>query len=344
MKICFDRVLPEERFKALRTFSLGDVFKTRLVAPLRKQWINGSNLRVRFIGGTPDQHAIVKQEADWWMEVANIKFTFNDAPDAEIRISFDESDGAWSYIGIDCASIPLDQPTMNLGFLDEGTAAHEFGHALGLGHEHQNPQGGIRWNEPVVIHDLQGPPNFWDEDTIRHNVLQKYSANQVKGTQFDPKSIMLYWFPANWTVGGQGTSQNNHLSPVDRDYIGSPAMYPKLQTPPLQSAKRLVPNYIRRTQASIGKPGEEDLFTFTVPADKPGRYTIDTRGETNVAMRLFGPDRRTLLIAEDDDSGLDLNAKISAELIPGEYYIQVRHSDQAKGVGKYTVKCFYKPT
>jgi hypothetical protein len=29
---------------------------------------------------------------------------------------------------------------MNLGFLDDGTAAHEFGHAIGLAHEHQNPR------------------------------------------------------------------------------------------------------------------------------------------------------------------------------------------------------------
>ena len=43
---------------------------------------------------------------------------------------------------------------MNLGFLDGGTAAHEFGHAIGLGHEHQNPAGGIEWNEEVVLRDL----------------------------------------------------------------------------------------------------------------------------------------------------------------------------------------------
>ncbi len=63
---------------------------------------------------------------------------------------------------------------MNLGFLDGGTAAHEFGHAIGLGHEHQNPAGGIQWNEPVVLQNLAGPPNNWDEATIRHNVLNKY--------------------------------------------------------------------------------------------------------------------------------------------------------------------------
>ncbi|MGH8550794.1 MAG: M12 family metallopeptidase, partial [Methylococcales bacterium] len=101
---------------------------------------------------------------------------FDNAPTAKIRISYDSSDGAWSFIGTDASSIPANQPTMNLGFLDGGTAAHEFGHAIGLAHEHQNPAGGIEWNEEVVLRDLSGPPNSWTPKQIRHNVLEKYKA------------------------------------------------------------------------------------------------------------------------------------------------------------------------
>ena len=129
----------------------------------------------------------------------NLKFEFNDAPDAEIRIGFDASDGAWSYIGTDCRSIPRNEATMNLGFMDGGTAAHEFGHAIGLAHEHQNPAGGIQWNEAVVIREMAGSPNFWDEQTTRHNILARYRADQVNSTKFDPASIMLYFFPVSYT-------------------------------------------------------------------------------------------------------------------------------------------------
>jgi hypothetical protein len=42
-------------------------------------------------------------------------------------LTFDSHMGVWSYTGTDCRSIPLNEATMNVGFLDGGTAAHEFG-------------------------------------------------------------------------------------------------------------------------------------------------------------------------------------------------------------------------
>ena len=116
---------------------------------------------------------------------------------------------------------------MNLGFMDGGTTAHEFGHAIGLAHEHQNPAGGIQWNEEVVIRELAKSPNFWDEATTRHNVLRKYTADQINGTQFDPDSIMLYFFPAEWTLNGIGTKANEVLSALDKAFIAGAKMYPK---------------------------------------------------------------------------------------------------------------------
>ena len=202
LKVCHDRILPQDlnRPHAIESGRRGS--PARAVFQFRKMWINGSNLRVRFIDGSASQRALAREQARWWTEHANLTFEFGTAPDAEIRVAFDPSDGAWSYVGTDCKSIPQNQPTMNLGFQDGGTSAHEFGHAIGLGHEHQNPAGGIEWNEAAVIRDLSGPPNNWNEDQIRHNVLNKYSIDQIKGTSFDGDSIMLYFFPARWTLNG----------------------------------------------------------------------------------------------------------------------------------------------
>ncbi|MGZ8381813.1 MAG: M12 family metallopeptidase [Nitrospira sp.] len=303
----------------------------RAVFLFKKMWINGSNLRVRFMGGNPAQQALAKEQALWWTQYANLTFDFNNAPDAEIRITFDSSDGAWSYIGTDCQGIPRNQPTMNLGFLDGGTAAHEFGHAIGLAHEHQNPKGGIEWNEEVVIRDLSGPPNNWTEAEIRHNVLEKYAVDQIRGTNFDPDSIMLYFFPGSWVKSGIGTKANDVLSELEKTFIASKDAYPRASVQEVELGINAAP-----TSASIGKPGEEDLFKFTVKTS--GRHVIETGGQTDVMMKLFGPNSQTRLIAEDDDAGVGLNARISVSLIPGQYFAQVRHYNKAGGTGSYSIR------
>lgn len=331
-KVCFDRLLPKDQMEHQPVRRVGG--RVRAISPRGKAWINGSTLNVRFIGGTAAERMLVREQAGWWTQHANLKFNFNDAPNAEIRIAFDTSDGAWSYIGTDCRSIPLNEPTMNLGFLDGGTTAHEFGHAIGLAHEHQNPSGGIQWNEPVVIAEMKKSPNFWDEATTRHNILRKYTADQLNGTVFDPESIMLYFFPSTWTLNGIGTNANEVLSAIDKQFIAGAKMYPGAGTgtPAAVDIKIGAP---KRTNGEIGKFGEEDLYRFVVKT--PAKYVIDTTGPTDVVMKLFGPNSKTALIAEDDDGGLATNARISRQLVPGEYLVQIRHYNKTSGKGKYAI-------
>jgi hypothetical protein len=332
IKCCFDHILPRDLLRP-HTMVTGPGGRMRAISPKGKSWINGSTLQVRFIGGTPSQQAKAREQAAWWSAVANIQFNFNNAPQADIRISFDDNDGAWSTVGTDARSVPFNQATMNLGFLDGGTAAHEFGHAIGLAHEHSSPEGGIKWNEPVVLAALAGPPNHWDADTTRHNVFFKYATDQINGTQFDPDSIMLYAFPAEWTLNGVATHANDILSALDKEFIAGAKMYPKSH-PGLPAATALTVG-APRVQANIGQPGEEDLYRFR--AESTGVYVIDTQGKTDVYMKLFGPTSPTALIAEDDDSGYGLNPRISRPLLAGDYFVQVRHYDRSSGTGQYSI-------
>ena len=91
-----------------------------------------------------------------------------------------------------------------------------------------------------------------------------------------------------------------------------------------------------RTAAAIGKMGEEDLFRFAVKT--AGKHVVYTAGPADVVMKLFGPDSPTALIAEDDDSGPSTNARIAVDLIPGDYWAQVRHCNKASGMGSYTIE------
>jgi len=110
-KVCIDRVLPQQIMQPQRIMKSRG--RERAISPIGKTWMNGSTLKVRFMGGTTAEQATAREQAGWWAAVANLKFEFNNAANADIRIAFDPNDGAWSYVGTDCKSIPVNQPTMN---------------------------------------------------------------------------------------------------------------------------------------------------------------------------------------------------------------------------------------
>ncbi|MFD1611156.1 M12 family metallopeptidase [Sphingomonas tabacisoli] len=192
------------------------------------KWAPGSNIRIAFLDGTAQQKALVKQYAvEWITNLANLKFSWvNDPAQSDIRISF-KYPGSWSVIGTTCKTVPKNQATMNFGWLTPTVTPaearrvilHEFGHAVGLIHEHQNPKGGIHWNKQAVIDDLSGPPNNWDLPTIQHNMFDAYAASEINGTKLDKDSIMLYPIPISWTTDGFSAGLNGQLSATDKTFI-----------------------------------------------------------------------------------------------------------------------------
>lgn len=161
----------------------------------------------------------------------NVTFTFQLDPsqgsNATIRISFDETQGCYSRIGTDALQDwgGLNN-SMNLGWMDaplahtftynnqsyttpssfdqggypgQGTViVHEFGHAMGMIHEHQTPfNNPLVWNTQAVYQLFEGPPNNWSAADVNNNILTPYSGMGMNGSAFDPYSIMKYSFPSN---------------------------------------------------------------------------------------------------------------------------------------------------
>ena len=170
---------------------------------------------------------IVKERIE---PIVNLSFTFiTDPKKAEVRITFDETQGAWSLLGTDCLTEKdYKQPTMNLGWFDVPTVMHEFGHTLGLIHEHQNPSGNkIQW-DVEKDYNWASKTQGWDKETTYTNIIEKYDSNQINGSEFDPESIMLYFFPGSLTLNNKGTDENLRLSKYDVLYINS--VYPNSPT------------------------------------------------------------------------------------------------------------------
>lgn len=191
------------------------------------QWQPGDIIRVTFLDGEESLRESVKAVALTWQRYANLKLYFVDSPaGSEVRISFKQPD-SWSYIGTDCLTVPADEPTMNYGWLTPNSSAdeidrvvlHEFGHALGCIHEHQNPAGGIRWNKEVVYAYYAGPPNEWSKDEIDRNLFQVYDRDLTVHTSLDAASIMIYPIDRKFTLDGFEVGLNNQLSSTDKKFI-----------------------------------------------------------------------------------------------------------------------------
>jgi len=154
-----------------------------------------------------------------------LKFEWIESDDGDIRIKLDNRAGAWSYVGNQSKQIPVEQPTMNFGWLDVSTIIHEFCHALGMIHEHQNPYGkGIDWNLKK-LYSWALATQGWDLYTTCQNITKKYAIDQVNGSDYDSRSIMLYSYPAWLTNNKVGTYRNIVLSETDKDWLS--AIYPK---------------------------------------------------------------------------------------------------------------------
>lgn len=208
----------------------------RSVAAPTKFWTNGQTLRIAITRYDEAMFQTVVAAIKQWAPHVNLNFEFielddnDELYDGDIRILLSHlNDGAdSSVIGTDAQNILPHLPTMVLGTDYQSpfftvAVMHEFGHALGVEHEHQHPDAPLDWNLPALYREFK--KHGWTEEEIYRNVLKKLDYRQIRQTPYDPKSIMHYAFPASVMWDKIEVPQNNQLSEQDIKFISS--VYPR---------------------------------------------------------------------------------------------------------------------
>lgn len=207
-------------------------------------------IRVCFMDGPQELwRRIATYANEWTLANTALKFDFGEGdtlrecdPDdgkvSHIRVGFDET-GYWSLVGQDSVHLASQYvKSMNLEDFDTAppdpeefrrVVLHEFGHALGFHHEHQNPVSGCEdefdWEHIYTY--LAGPPNNWPKEQVDFN-MRRLDQSGLVADRFDRDSIMLYTFPPDYFRSGEQSPcfapYTTALSPGDRGMMEQ--MYP----------------------------------------------------------------------------------------------------------------------
>ena len=188
-------------------------------------------ITAKILNGTAAQKTMIKDAAADWERNGNLFFRFVESGEADVQISINtkkESDGGWATTGKGTAS------RMELyNEFSYGTCLHEFGHVLGLVHEHQSPrflelvEWAYKGEELIAELRKDGIPD-WSEAKIRRSILTPKEVGPA--AKFDPDSVMTYEFSSklfkarpnapNPTLANEiatnGTKSNSELSADDK--------------------------------------------------------------------------------------------------------------------------------
>jgi hypothetical protein len=202
----------------------------RMAVIAKRLWKPGRLLRVRLLQ-KPSAHIAdrIEHYAKVWSEHADLTFKLVTSGGGDIRVSFDPGSGSWSYIGTEAKLIGERKPTMNYGWLTDGTAEaefsrvilHEFGHAIGAIHEHNHPDAGIRWNKPATYRYYMQSQG-WSKADVDAQVFSAYARSQLNSGAYDRLSIMHYAIPAELLqAGATPVGWNTKLSARDKVFVAS---------------------------------------------------------------------------------------------------------------------------
>lgn len=213
----------------------------RSVGKHTKFWTPGRTLRIAFLNGDQQFKQTVKDAAAAWETHINLTFDFVEGTQGDIRISSNTYSYYASTIGTDALLIDdHDEPTMHIGtdyWWDRyiPNIIHEFGHMLGLEHEHLHPQCNIPWDKPALyqsrgVLDESNPVYAPTKEQVDATFLNLLDLSEVNFSPYDSKSIMHYEIRQQWTIGDFKVDFNYTLSDADKAFVSQVYPQPEAQS------------------------------------------------------------------------------------------------------------------
>lgn len=196
---------------------------------------DGIVVGIKFLNGTQKmQDAVMKALGDWEDALeGSLSFAVSSHANA-LRTTF-ESGNKYvhaSKIGNRLVSIAEAKrfETNPNSSSARGIVLHEFGHALGLEHEHFSPHLDITWRSDQEIADHINqhlkPGTVWTTGMVKRNITGPRPNIQVCGDKlaFDKKSVMGYAIWPQWNLENITTAPAHSLS--NEDIACAQRLYP----------------------------------------------------------------------------------------------------------------------
>jgi Astacin (Peptidase family M12A) len=188
-------------------------------------WEVGQQILIRFFNGTSEQQSRVLSLAKEWEKYANIKFVQVYAEPSNVRVKFGTEEENYSLPGSDAIQINPAEQTLQLEFALfrdsirlKRTVLHQFGHALGLMHEHSPPDAGIQWNKDTMYRHYA--KLGWDSEMVDAQIFDLLNHHYSNSFGYDSKSIMRYPIPSWQTNNKFSVGWNNKISEGDKLLAG----------------------------------------------------------------------------------------------------------------------------
>ncbi len=195
-------------------------------------WRAGDTIHVQFLDGALPMWGKVADLITGpygWNACSSVQFHFcqvqgctQQEPHAAVRITFAKG-SSWSYLGAYGNIHPFTGATMNLA-VDGNTSyggfchavLHEFGHALGLLHEQEHPQG-LPWD--VAAFERWHRERGYDVEAARQFWFRSASPDSSVPGPYDPNAIMHYYVPAEWMLDRVSRGGSNNITPRECAWV-----------------------------------------------------------------------------------------------------------------------------